>query len=223
MLLEARDIHKSYRLMTSQLEVLKGIDISIRSGEMIAIVGPSGAGKSTLMHILGGLDLPTKGQITYDGQDVYQLRNAARAKLRNEGIGFIFQFYHLLPEFTAEENVMLPALIKNNQRNSPEVAKQARKLLERVGLGERVHHKPKELSGGEQQRVAIARAVINEPDIIFCDEPTGNLDSASGNEIIKLLMDLNKKNNLAVVIVTHDEKIAKKCHSVVQLRDGKIV
>ena len=222
-MLIAKNIHKSYSQIGSTLEVLKGIDLEIKEGEVVAIVGPSGAGKSTLLHILGGLDVPDKGRVKIDDEDIYRLRDAARAKVRNKKIGFIFQFYHLLPEFTALENVVLPALIKEDKKNIKKFESQGMELLEKVGLTSRAKHKPHQLSGGEQQRVAIARALINNPFIIFCDEPTGNLDSQSGEEIINLLMDLNKNNKQTFVIVTHDDSIAQLCHRIVHMRDGKLV
>jgi len=222
-MLSASNIYKSYRETGSTLDVLQGIDLEIKEGEVIAIVGPSGAGKSTLLHILGGLDSPDKGRVRLDGEDVYRLREFSRAKVRNKKIGFIFQFYHLLPEFTALENVVLPVLIKEDKKNIKKFESQGMELLEKVGLAARATHKPHQLSGGEQQRVAVARALINKPVIIFCDEPTGNLDSHSGEEIINLLMNLNKKNKQTFVIVTHEEEIARQCHRVIHMRDGKLV
>ena len=222
-LLEAIDINKSYRLFKNEIEVLKGISLKIFAAELVAITGPSGAGKSTLLHILGGLDYPSGGKVYFQKQDIYQLKDNQRAQIRNKYIGFVFQFYHLLPEFSAWENVMLPALIKNNNGNKIEYKNKAIELLEQVGLSKRVNHKPNELSGGEQQRVAIARSLINEPKIIFCDEPTGNLDSTTGKEIVDLLLSFNRKNKQALVMVTHDESIAKLAHRVIQIKDGKMV
>ena len=222
-MLEGRDLHKIYQQNASQLTVLKGINITIQKGDVLAIVGPSGAGKSTLLHILGGLDQPTKGEVFFDKQDIYRLKDTQRAQFRNLKTGFIFQFYHLLPEFTAVENVILPALVKADLKNIDSLKAQGEELLTLVGLKDRLHHKPNQLSGGEQQRVAIARALVNSPDIIFCDEPTGNLDSASGQAIIDLLINLNAKNQQTLVMVTHDENIAKRARRVMRMRDGVVI
>lgn len=222
-MIEAIDIHKDYDHPAGKVHVLKGIDLKIQEGEVVAIVGPSGAGKSTLLHIMGGLDKPVKGRVHFDNEDIYRLSESKRAQIRNRKIGFIFQFYHLLPEFTAVENVILPALVAKDAGASDGYKAKAVVMLDRVGLSHRIEHKPQELSGGEQQRVAIARALINEPKVIFCDEPTGNLDSESGKGVIDLLMELNKKNRQTLVIVTHDESIAKRSHRVVQMRDGRIL
>jgi len=222
-MLEAKNLHKIYSQRENKIHVLKGIDLKIREGEVFTIIGPSGAGKSTLLHILGGLDRPSEGQVFLEGQDLYRLSDGKLAGIRNRRIGFVFQFYHLLSEFTALENVILPALIKGElKEDEASLRAQGLRLLERVGLGERVGHKPHQLSGGEQQRVAIARALINDPRIIFCDEPTGNLDSQTGQGIVELLMDLNKKNKQTLVIVTHDEAIAKLSQVTLRLRDGRI-
>ena len=220
---EIKGIHKSYDHPAQRLHVLKGIDIGISPGEVVAIVGPSGAGKSTLLHIMGGLDQPDQGQVLLEGQDIYKLKDSQRAKIRNQHIGFIFQFYHLLPEFTALENVMLPGLIREKANDGEMLKSQAATLLERVGLQARQQHKPPELSGGEQQRVAIARALINSPQVLLCDEPTGNLDSESGQAVINLLLGLNQANQQTLVIVTHDEHIARRAHRVIRMRDGLLV
>ncbi|MDP2652959.1 MAG: ABC transporter ATP-binding protein [Candidatus Omnitrophota bacterium] len=222
-MLEARNIQKVYRQNGSELRVLKGIDLKIEKGGVHAVVGPSGAGKSTLLHILGGLDKPTQGEVLLDDRNIYKLNDGERAKIRNLKIGFIFQFYHLLPEFTALENVILPALVKADLRNSDELKGKGERLLERVGLQARMSHKPNQLSGGEQQRVAIARALVNEPAIIFCDEPTGNLDSETGEAIIDLLMELNARNQQTLLIVTHDEGIARRSHKTIHMKDGMLV
>lgn|SRR3989338_2439593 len=222
-MLEAKDLHKIYKHAANPLAVLKGIDLKIHEGDVWAIVGPSGAGKSTLLHILGGLDKPTSGQVTLDGEDLYALNDGRRAKIRNTKIGFIFQFYHLLPEFTALENVMVPGLVKGDSQNDEALRAKALDLLDQVGLVQRAMHKPNQLSGGEQQRVAIARALINQPKIIFCDEPTGNLDSESGQAIVKLLMELNAKNKQTFVIVTHNDAIAKIAKRTIRMRDGRLV
>lgn len=223
MILKASNLNKSYFRSSSALHVLQGIDLSIEKGEIVSVVGPSGAGKSTLLHVLGGLDRPDQGVVHLDGEDIYSLDDAARAKIRNTKVGFVFQFYHLLSEFTALENVLLPIMIQTRQGKKKQLEEKASILLDKVGLKERVHHKPYQLSGGEQQRVAIARALVNEPRIVFCDEPTGNLDSESGEGIIHLLLDLNKKINQTVVIVTHDESIATRSHRTIHIRDGKLV
>ena len=222
-MIRAQDIHKTYRQADHILHVLRGVNMKIVPGEVLAIVGPSGAGKSTLLHILGGLDNPGQGEVEFFGQNLYALPDEKRARLRNEQIGFVFQAYHLLPELTALENVVLPALVKNNSGKTSAIEFEGVKLLEQVGLGPRVTHRPSQLSGGEQQRVAIARALINDPKIIFCDEPTGNLDSETGREIIGLLMNLNSKNKQTLVMVTHDEEIAKLSHRSSYMRDGRLI
>lgn len=222
-MLEISAVEKHYDHPAGQVHVLKGIDLKITQGDVVAVVGPSGAGKSTLLHILGGLDVPAKGEVVFENENIYKLSEVKRAQIRNRKMGFIFQFYHLLPEFTALENVILPALLDKNVGSMDSVKAKAILLLDRVGLNQRYEHKPYELSGGEQQRVAIARALINEPKVIFCDEPTGNLDSESGTGVIDLLMELNQKNKQTLVIVTHDEQIAKRSHRVIKMRDGKLV
>ncbi len=216
-------MQKSYHQAGATLHVLKGIDLKIDEAEMVAIVGPSGAGKSTLLHILGGLDYPDQGKVILEGEEIYRLNDVQRAGIRNKRIGFVFQFYHLLPEFTALENVILPQLIKEDDAKIVKYQDKGLALLERVGLKLRAAHKPYQLSGGEQQRVAIARALINEPRIVFCDEPTGNLDSQSGEEVIRLLTELNKKNRQTLVVVTHDQDIARLADRVIHIRDGQLV
>ncbi len=221
-MLKAVGLEKTYHQLETPLRVLRGVDVTVQEGEMVAIVGPSGAGKSTLLHILGGLDRPDKGKVFLGGEDLYRLKDAQRARIRNQRIGFIFQFYHLLPEFSALENVLLPVLIKTNEGNVKKFTEQGDRLLRQVGLAQRARHRPHQLSGGEQQRVAVARALINRPEIIFCDEPTGNLDSRSGEEIIRLLTKLNEENGQTFVIVTHDETIARRCHRTIHMRDGEL-
>ncbi len=223
LILQAKGVERSYENSGTVLPVLKGIDLEIKQGEVAAIVGPSGAGKSTLLHILGGLDKPNKGEVFLQDDNIYKMNDKSRARLRNEKIGFVFQFYHLLPEFTALENVLLPLMIKEDSRNIKSFEEKGRKALSRMKLENRIQHKPNQLSGGEQQRVAIARALINEPKIIFCDEPTGNLDSQSGKQIISLLLELNRDNRQTIVIVTHDEYIAKVSSRIVNIFDGKIL
>ena len=220
-MIEAKGLRKVYRNGTRQLEVLKGVDIKAGKGEVLALLGPSGAGKSTLLHLLGGLDAPTDGEVRFGGKDIFSLSDSERAKIRNEKIGFIFQFYHLLPEFDAVENVMLPALIAGKARGKARSA--AEELIAAVGLADRMRHKPGQLSGGEQQRVAIARALTNEPELLLCDEPTGNLDSDTGRNIIELLWELNKKRKMTMIIVTHDAGIAEEARRVVRIKDGVIV
>jgi len=222
MLLVADNIQKSYGSQNKKLHVLKGINLHIEKGDALAIVGPSGAGKSTLLHVLGGLDEPDDGQVLIDGSDIYKYSDKKRAKLRNKDIGFVFQFYHLLPEFSALENVVLPALIREDTSQIKRFEPRGCDLLKMVGLLDRKTHKPSELSGGEQQRVAIARALMNDPQIIFCDEPTGNLDSASGQNILNILLKLNQEVKTTLVLVTHDEKIAQLADKVIELVDGII-
>jgi len=222
-MIETKGIHKTYQHNAGRLHILKGIDLKISAGDVVAIVGPSGAGKSTLLHIMGGLDQPEEGEVFLNNKNLYKLKERERAKVRNEEIGFVFQFYHLMPEFTALENVILPALVKEKVFNMERVKTQGIRLLEKVGLEGRQGHKPQELSGGEQQRVAIARALINSPQVLLCDEPTGNLDSATGQQIIQLLLDLNRKNRQTLVIVTHDDEIARQAHKIVHIKDGVLI
>jgi lipoprotein-releasing system ATP-binding protein len=222
-ILEAKDIHKSYEYDKDTLHVLKGVDIKVEKGEIVAIVGPSGAGKSTLLHILGGLDKPQDGRVVLDDKDIYALADKKLADFRAQNIGFIFQFYHLLPEFTALENIMMPALICNNTSKPAPFRKRALELIDLVGLKDRELSKPYQLSGGEQQRIAIARAMMNEPQIIFCDEPTGNLDSKNGQEIIDLMFRFNKENKQTFIIVTHDDSIADHSHRTVHMKDGLLL
>ncbi|MBF0479604.1 MAG: ABC transporter ATP-binding protein [Candidatus Omnitrophica bacterium] len=222
-ILEAINIHKVYRTEAADLPVLKGVDLSINQGDFVSIVGPSGAGKSTLLHILSGLDVPTKGQVMFDGQDLYALKDNDRAKIRNLKIGFVFQFYHLLPEFTVLENVVLPGMIKANQAKTRNFEERGYSLLTQLGLKDRAQHRPYQLSGGEQQRVAIARALFNEPTIIFCDEPTGNLDSESGRGIKDMLRQINKKNGQTLVVVTHDTDFATLAGRKISMKDGKLI
>jgi len=224
-MLRADNVHKIYKDGKRELHVLKGVSLELRKDDVIAIVGPSGAGKSTLLHILGGIDKPSSGKVFLDNSDFYSLDDIKRARFRNQKIGFVFQFYHLLPDFTALENVMLPRLIgMRATRGERRMTKnRAEILLEDVGLRKRMHHRPSELSGGEQQRVAIARALVNNPKALLCDEPTGNLDSEMGLEILNILFNLNKKNKMAIVIVTHDKEIARRASRIVEMKDGVLV
>jgi len=203
-----------------RIDVLINLDLEVAAGETVAIVGQSGVGKSTLLHILGTLDQPTSGTVLFDGVDILAMSEREQATFRNREIGFIFQFHHLLPDFTALENVMMPALIRGI---SPADAEgRARTMLERVGLGERLTHKPGELSGGEQQRVAVARAVALSPRAIFADEPTGNLDPATGTGVHRLLMDLNRDHNITLVIVTHNDELSGLVHRTLRLQNGQL-
>jgi lipoprotein-releasing system ATP-binding protein len=213
-MIESNNIHKHYGV----LEVLKGVSLTIEDGEVISIVGSSGAGKTTLLQILGTLDRADSGSIKYDGKDISQLSANKLAEFRNQNIGFIFQFHHLLPEFNAMENVAMPALIKGDSKEVAET--KAVELLDRLGLKSRVHHKPSELSGGEQQRVATARALINQPKVIFADEPSGNLDSKNAQALHQLFFDLRKEFNQTFVIVTHNDELAQMCDKTYQMRDG---
>jgi lipoprotein-releasing system ATP-binding protein len=221
-MIKAVNIHKTYNQAENVLSVLKDVSLEIAEGESLAIVGPSGAGKSTLLHILGGLDRPSKGEVVFLGENLYQLSDEKRAQVRNSQIGFVFQAYHLLPELTALENVILPALVKNNSRKTSQIESMGVKLLSDVGLQSRVTHRPTQLSGGEQQRVAIARSLMNDPKVVLCDEPTGNLDSGSGEMVMDILLELNARRRQVLVMVTHDEKIARRAGRIVYIRDGEL-
>ena len=215
------DLHKSFPMNGHTLAVLKGINLTIARGELIAVVGASGAGKSTLLHILGLLDRPTRGTVQFDGHNLFEFSETAQAEFRNRRIGFVFQFHHLLPEFTALENACMPALI---QRRPPEeVEGEAVAILNEVGLGARLHHKPGELSGGEQQRVAVARALLQKPDLVLADEPTGNLDTHTGDALFGLMRELNKARGTTFVIVTHNDKLSAQADRIVHMQDGQIV
>lgn len=219
-LLELRGLSKTYNTGTSQLEVLRGIDLDLQAGTTTALVGASGAGKSTLLHLLGALDRPTSGTVCFRGENIFDKNDRQLAAFRNRSIGFVFQFHHLLPEFTALENVMMPALIGRIPR--PEARDTAESLLEDVGLGQRMTHRPGELSGGEQQRVAIARALALEPELLLADEPTGNLDMKTSDGIHAMLTDLQIKKGLTLVIVTHNERLAAAMGTTIHLIDGKV-
>jgi len=219
-LVSLRGVHKRYLRDGAALDVLKGVDLEVAAGEMVCVVGPSGAGKSTLLNLLGTLDLPTRGQILYEGVDVTGLSSRELARFRNEKLGFVFQFHHLLPEFDAVENVMMPGLVRGVARRKLEPA--ARALLEEVGLAARLHHRPGELSGGEQQRVALARALSMEPKLVLADEPTGNLDSATSEAMHALLFQLNATRGTTFLVVTHNRELANQMPRVVTMRDGRV-
>lgn len=212
-------IHKSF----GDLEVLKGVDMHISKGEVVGIVGASGAGKSTLLNIMGSLMQPSGGKIYINGTDIFSLSSKDLAAFRNREIGFVFQFHHLLPEFTALENVMMPALIGGAKWGSREVEERAKMLLEDLGVGERMQHKPMQMSGGEQQRVAIARALMNKPAVLLADEPSGNLDSRNKEELHNLFFTLREKYNQTIVIVTHEQELAAKCDRCIVMKDGMVL
>ena len=224
--LEAKQLCKAYRRNHHSVPVLRGCDFQAVSGKMTAILGQSGSGKSTLLHLLGTLDAPDSGEIYFDGQRIDNLPRRPRDFFRNTKLGMIFQFYHLLPEVSALENVLLPMMIQQGfwryLKHRVQTKRAARELLCSVGLEHRLHHKPKELSGGEMQRTAIARALIAQPELLLADEPTGNLDRETGEQILDLLSELNRTQGLTIVMVTHDESIAAKCDSIIQLKDGRI-
>ena len=215
-MIEVKNIHKSF----GDLEVLKGVNLEVKKGEIVAIVGKSGAGKTTLLQIIGTLDRPTKGQVLMDGTDVFEMKDRELAAFRNKHIGFIFQFHQLLPEFTALENVCIPAMIA--RENESEYKPRAEKLLRELGLAERMEHKPNELSGGEKQRVAAARALMMAPDIILADEPTGSLDTQNKKELSALLLQLRKEYGQTILLVTHDKELAGIADRTIEIVDGKI-
>ncbi len=222
-MVKAVNLNKTYFQGKTKIEAVKRASLEIFEKESILIAGPSGAGKSTLLHLLGGLDKPTGGKLFFSGADFYALSDKVRSEIRNEKIGFVFQFYHLLPEFTILENVMLPALMKKRPRRSArDIKKRSENLLNLVSLGHRIGHRPRELSGGESQRAAIARALVNFPEVLLCDEPTGNLDSKIGREIINCLWAMKEKENMALVIVTHDEYMQSDFDKRFVMRDGII-
>jgi lipoprotein-releasing system ATP-binding protein len=215
-MLVAQNIHKKY----SDVEVLKGVDIKISKGEIVSIIGASGAGKSTLLHILGTLDKPDSGSILLDNIEVDKLSGKSLAKFRNDHIGFVFQFHHLLPEFTALENVCIPGWVGG--KNKSDTEKRAKELLDYLGLNKKFENKPGQLSGGEQQRVAVARALVNNPSIVLADEPTGNLDSANANDLHHLFINLRNQFNQTFLIVTHNQDLAKRSDRILQMKDGRI-
>jgi lipoprotein-releasing system ATP-binding protein len=218
--LECRSVVRRFREGGSVLEVLSGVDLKIEPAERVAIVGASGSGKTTLLQIMGGLDDPDEGQVFIDGQLMHGSSEVSKGDLRNRYIGFVYQFHHLLPEFTAQENVAMPLLIRRETK--ADALGQAKSLLARVGLGERLTHKPGELSGGERQRAAVARALITRPQLVLADEPTGNLDAGNGEQVLQLMLELNEELQTSLVIVTHDQSIAARMDRILVLEDGKL-
>ncbi|MEW6378873.1 MAG: ABC transporter ATP-binding protein [bacterium] len=219
-IIEVRDVYKSYINGKGELKVLEDITLDIEHGKIFSIVGASGAGKSTLLHILGALDRPSRGELWYNGKNLFSLNDRELARFRNQKIGFVFQFHHLLPEFSAQENVMMPIIINRQNRKIAEL--RANQLLAEVGLQGREHHKPGELSGGEQQRVAIARALSNKPELLLADEPTGNLDSQTSEKIYALLQQINRERNVTIIMVTHNEILGSRADYCLNLSDGKL-
>ena len=226
-MLKVENVSKDYQMGRRRLRVLHNVELVVQPRELLGIVGPSGAGKSTLLHLMGVLDTPTEGRILYDGTDLSRLPSRQQSHWRNRTFGFVFQFYHLLPDFTALENVGLPGLASLGLRNwhsqKGVVMQRAARLLHMVGLADRADHKPSQLSGGERQRVAIARALVNEPSVLLCDEPTGNLDTHTGAKILDLICSLRKQSDCTVVMVTHDRKVAARAERIVELVDGRTV
>ncbi len=221
LVLEARGVARSFRQGPIDLQVLEDVNFSVRAGERIAIIGASGSGKTTLLQILGGLDKPTAGTVSIAGNDIHALAEKARGELRNRTLGFVYQFHHLLPEFSALENVAMPLLVR---REPKQVAEQrARDILERVGLGERLVHRPQELSGGERQRAAVARALVTSPRIVLADEPTGNLDGVNAESVFALMLELNRESGTSLIVVTHDVRLAARMDRILEIKRGNLV
>ncbi len=219
-ILVTKNVHKTYQMGTRSVPVLRGIDLEVNEAQIVAIVGPSGVGKSTLLHILGTLDQPSEGSVTIEGTDVFKFDEKKLAEFRNRTVGFIFQFHHLMPEFTALENVMMPGLIAGKPKKR--INDRAKSLLTEVGLEHRMNHRPGELSGGEMQRVAVARALMNDPKLVFADEPSGNLDRAASDALHELLWNLSRKDKRTLIIVTHNHELAENADKVVEIFDGNI-
>jgi putative ABC transport system ATP-binding protein len=220
-MIEVESVYKSFKLGNQPVEVLKNINLLIHKGEFISIMGPSGSGKSTLLYLMGGLDTVTKGSICVNGVEMQMLNDEAESRMRRNDIGFIFQAYNLINNLTLEENILLPALLEGKKKK--DVLPQAEALMDRVGILKRRNHTPRELSGGEQQRTAIARALINQPAVLFADEPIGNLDSKSGREVLELLRAINQEKGITILMVTHSEESTRYCNRIVRLRDGEIM
>lgn len=222
-ILEAKDLHRKFALLRNQVEVLRGVNLGITQGEAISIMGASGAGKSTLLHILGGLDRPSSGTVLFKDCDLYRMSPTRRTECRAQSFGFVFQAYHLLPELSIEDNVLLPVMHRLNWlQQAKRYRAHARELLQQVGLADRATHRPMELSGGEQQRASIARALITEPEIVFADEPTGNLDSHTGEQVLQHLFALTSEQGNTLILVTHNDAVAARCNRVVVMKDGQI-
>jgi len=217
-MIQARSLTKIYKSPASQIVVFEDLNFEVQRSGLVAIIGPSGAGKSTLLHLFGGLDRPTRGEVLFNNQNIFQWEAVELAQFRNRHVGFVFQFHHLLPEFTALENTMMPKLIRGDDRNGTEV--EARQILDRVGLSHRLDHKVGEVSGGEQQRIAIARALIGQPELLLADEPTGNLDHRTGDAIFQMIRELHRERGLTSIIVTHNERVAAHCDEVWELVAG---
>jgi lipoprotein-releasing system ATP-binding protein len=220
-LLVCENVSKSYQESSNKIQVLDNVNFRIGKAEQIAILGSSGSGKSTLLHILGALDTPTSGNVYFNGKDIFTFTEKQQAQFRNQSLGFVYQFHHLLPEFTALENVSMPLLI--GKMSGAEANKRAAKMLDKVGLSERLEHKPSEMSGGERQRVAIARALVTQPDLVLADEPTGNLDHKTGQSIYQLLNELRDEISTSFIVVTHDTELAKKLDRTLSISDGKLI
>jgi len=221
-LIELRDIHKTYNLGEVDVPVLKGVSLNVRQGELVALMGASGSGKSTLMNILGCLDHPTSGEYWLEGREISRLTAKEQARLRNRMVGFVFQNYNLLPRTTALENVLMPLTYTKENLGEHQMRQRATELLQKVGLGDRTDHQPSQLSGGEQQRVAIARSLVNHPRVLFADEPTGNLDSRTSEEILQMFQQLNSADGITLILVTHDPNVAQHAQRIIRIKDGLI-